>query len=210
MPLSTFETVLLQLKPSFLVRLFAELDLLSLIRISRTSTCLHSMYLCYRDSAWEPTALYRRWFLQPTSFRRLLRKTNAIVSGSFALQFFDRSYYPESDMDIYLRCAGAMDVCRWLVGQGYRYVKADHEYGQVPLKHQGHIQKAVKNSSSIDRPLLGVYNFKKLLGSSAGYIEILLVQVIVVDTDPIEHVLFGFHSSKKVSQTIPCDFLISP
>ncbi|PPQ65617.1 hypothetical protein CVT26_000559 [Gymnopilus dilepis] len=199
MGLSTLETVLLQLRPDSLNLVLAELDILSLLRFSRSSTCLRSIYFCYKETAWDPVKSYQRWFNHPAAFRRLLRRTNAVISGSFALQFFDRSYYPDSDMDIYLRCAGAMDVCRWLTTEGYRYVKSDKSYKHVPLQHQGHIQKAVKNNSTLNRPLLGVYNFKKTLASSTGYIEQLLIQVIVVDIDPIEHILFGFHSTAVIN-----------
>ncbi|KAF8333776.1 hypothetical protein F5887DRAFT_921751 [Amanita rubescens] len=34
-------------------------------------------------------------------FENLMKKTNAVISGSTALQFFDRTFYPNADLDLY-------------------------------------------------------------------------------------------------------------
>ena len=44
----------------------------------------------------------RRFVDNPHQFRSKLGEYNAIVSGSFALQFFDRVVWPESDLDIFI------------------------------------------------------------------------------------------------------------
>ncbi|KAF8871650.1 hypothetical protein CPB84DRAFT_1629013, partial [Gymnopilus junonius] len=90
-----------------------------IINLSKTSRAVYSLVTWYKRTTWDPTTIYKKWFIHVSAFRRLLRRTNAIISGSFALQFFDRSIYPGSDMDIFLRAAGASDVCYWLLSQGY-------------------------------------------------------------------------------------------
>ena len=44
----------------------------------------------------------RHFVDDPCLFRSKLGEYDALVSGSFALQFFDRVFWPESDLDIFL------------------------------------------------------------------------------------------------------------
>ncbi|PPR00586.1 hypothetical protein CVT26_009861 [Gymnopilus dilepis] len=195
MPLSTFEDVLLRLSPPRLLLFFAELDIKAIVSLSKTSSALHSAYIFYAKQTWEPTKHFASWFEHPAAFRRLLARTNSVISGSFALQFFDRIYYPTSDMDIYLRVAGADEVCRWLTRQDYTYVQGNKTYPHVISRDRVHIDKAVRNMSSSLSPLLAVYNFERKIKLSTSETIVRHVQVIVVDTDPIEHILFDFHST---------------
>jgi hypothetical protein len=43
-----------------------------------------------------------RYFDDPKSFRKLQAETLTVISGSTALQFFQRNFYPESDLDLYV------------------------------------------------------------------------------------------------------------
>ncbi|PPQ96722.1 hypothetical protein CVT26_010275 [Gymnopilus dilepis] len=195
MPLSTFEDMLLRFSPARLLLFFAELDIDAIISLSKTSSALHSAYTFYAKEAWDPTKRFASWFKNPAAFRRLLSRTNSVISGSFALQFFDRSYYPTGDMDIYLRVAGADEVCRWLTRQDYTYVRQNKTYPHVISRDRVHFDRAVRNLSSSVSPLLAVYNFERKLELSKTESIVRHVQVIVVDTDPIEHILFDFHST---------------
>jgi hypothetical protein len=55
------------------------------------------------------------------SFRQLQITTGTIISGSTALQLFDRATYPESDLDIYVEHRYRRDVGWWLMNIGYEY-----------------------------------------------------------------------------------------
>ena len=125
-----------------------------------------------------------------------MRRCNAIVSGSFALQFFERKRYIGSDMDIYLRCAGVREFCVWLKNEGYHNVDGGTSYVRTNFPED--TLGAVGPRNSKHGPLLGVHTFQRMVGSARGHIEVQRVQLIVVDTDPIEHILFSFHSSKWI------------
>ena len=64
----------------------------------------------------------RRFFPDPLSFRSLQARSGAVISGSNALQFLNRSIYPESDMDLYVTVESALSVCTYLMSkQGGSY-----------------------------------------------------------------------------------------
>ncbi|PPQ80640.1 hypothetical protein CVT26_007112 [Gymnopilus dilepis] len=193
MSLSPFESFLLRASTTVTCRLLQHVDILSLVSLSRTSKQLHSLYSWFAEMAWDPSWRYRQWFVHILAFRRLLRRCNAVVSGSFALQFFQRRRYIGSDMDIYLRCAGVKEFCLWMKHEGYRNVDGDASYVRTNFPED--TLKAVAPRNSKHGPLLGVHTFQRMVGSARGHIEVQRVQLIVVDTDPIEHILFNFHST---------------
>ncbi|PPQ83057.1 hypothetical protein CVT26_011788 [Gymnopilus dilepis] len=195
MQASPFETVLLRLTKDAVFIMFHGFDVRSLFAVARTSKLIHCLYRIYSKSVWDPDTHYGRWFHDVAYFKELLHHTGAVVSGSFALQFFGRLYYPSSDMDIFLRAAGADDFCSWLREEGY-YCSADrYEYGELAGGESTHYTKAVANKTSFHDPLLGVYAFKKDITSLSGKGETLCIQIIVVDVDPVQHILFDFHST---------------
>ncbi|KAG9223952.1 hypothetical protein CCMSSC00406_0004432 [Pleurotus cornucopiae] len=61
------------------------------------------------------------------AFRRLQKENGLVVSGSAALQFFTRVTYPESDLDLYVEYARALEIGKWL----------ESEVGCTALNHQG-------------------------------------------------------------------------
>ncbi|PPQ81904.1 LOW QUALITY PROTEIN: hypothetical protein CVT26_003944 [Gymnopilus dilepis] len=194
MPLSSFEIFLLRLPDSVNFKLFHTCDILSLIALSKTSRILGGFFAAYRQRVWDPDMHYKRWFYDVDYFKSLLRGCGAVVSGSFALQFFGRFFYPSSDMDIFLRVAGAEDMCSWLLDEGYTYAGDASQYNELGHNSLLHFPRAVMNKSSFHDPLLAVYAFHKVKKQANGVEDELRVQVIVVDTDPIQHVLFDFHS----------------
>jgi hypothetical protein len=67
--------------------------------------------------------LLERYFTpsQILRFRELQCATGMFISGSSALQFFDRTVYPESDLDLYLEHRFSHAVAYWLLEIGYKY-----------------------------------------------------------------------------------------
>ena len=49
---------------------------------------------------------YQSNFLLPAEFRQVQASSGAIISGSTAVQFFARTRYPESDLDVYVDVDG--------------------------------------------------------------------------------------------------------
>ena len=57
---------------------------------------------------------------QILELRRLQFESGALISGSTALQFFDRSFYPDSDLDIYVQFDNKREIALWLDSIGYK------------------------------------------------------------------------------------------
>lgn len=66
---------------------------------------------------------------QILEFRRLQFETGALISGSTALQFFDRSFYPDSDLDIYVHFENMREIALWLDSIGYKIQPTRHWQG---------------------------------------------------------------------------------
>jgi hypothetical protein len=69
----------------------------------------------------------QRFFTDPLAFRWLQAQTGTLISGSSALQFFDHTFYPESDLDLYTFPAQTRRVCSMLVEmEGYSLLPGPH------------------------------------------------------------------------------------
>ena len=74
----------------------------------------------------------RSYFPDPTAFRDLQAQTGTLISGSTALQFFLRTLYVQSDLDLYVQRAARFEVGRWLLATGYNFVPT----GAQPLSFE--------------------------------------------------------------------------
>lgn len=83
-------------------RICSYLGIEDIISLTRTCKRLSSLYQVLLSTQWNVDRALRRFVDNPHQFRSKLGEYNAIVSGSFALQFFDRVVWPESDLDIFI------------------------------------------------------------------------------------------------------------
>ena len=60
-------------------------------------------------------------------FRDLQAKTGMVISGSTALQFFERVLYPESDLDLYVEHQYMQPIALWLASIGYIYIPTNNQ-----------------------------------------------------------------------------------
>lgn len=171
----------------------------SLVRLLRTCQALRLSVKDYISRAFNINILLARYFTDPMEFCRLQPCTGTLISGSTALQFFDRSYYPGSDLDLYVPLAWRKSVGRYLLDQGYMFVP-----NRTP--------KSIFASAVKEKRLLtnkGVYgNFKGITAvftfrKHSTHGEELQVQVIVAVRSPME-VILRFHSSMSDIPTL-CD-----
>jgi len=70
-------------------------------------------------------------FQEILRFRELQATTGAIISGSTALQFFDRTIYANSDLDLYVQHDCACDLALWLESIGYMFVPLENDNFQT-------------------------------------------------------------------------------
>lgn len=153
-----------------------------------------------------------RFFDDTTAFRNLQHQSGTVVSGSSALQFIDRTFYPTSDLYLYCHGVHALELCTWLMEAEHysfrpsRYLPTlsfedtiAHIGGTVPPP-RGVDDSDTDNSDTDEetefneydtRSLRDVYSFVRQ--TSEG--ETLLVQVLVAKYCPL-HAIISFHSSK--------------
>ncbi|KAJ7629947.1 hypothetical protein DFH06DRAFT_1140705 [Mycena polygramma] len=149
----------------------------------------------YKNIVWNIDRHLRRWFLDPIGFRRKLKMCGGVVSGSQIVQFFDRTLYPKSDMDVFMRVGGVYLMGTWLATQRYTLVTTSADYPFALNRQVGRLASRIL-VPSIDSPppIRGVYNYQKFVASrTTVYLQ--TVQLICVDMDPVRHVLFDFHST---------------
>jgi hypothetical protein len=84
------------------------------------STCRFARDSIYK-SEWNINSKLRSFVRDPIAFRSRLAQSNALISGSFALQFLERVVWPESDMDIFVEDGpGFQLMCDYLtVDEGF-------------------------------------------------------------------------------------------
>lgn len=196
--MSTLETWLMTSPMTVITHLMSFFSVRRLHAIRRTSKSLRLIFDAYATVAWDLNLRLKPWFSDVAGFRRTLHETNGIISGSQALQFFDREHYSDSDMDIFMRAGGVETMCTWLTHHSYVYEEDYPVYPRGVMKEKLFTlsSRAIESTSNTNRPLLGVFNFVKR-GRDVKKQEVFYhVQVIAVDIDPINYVLFEFHSSE--------------
>ncbi|KAF9474977.1 hypothetical protein BDN70DRAFT_884255 [Pholiota conissans] len=101
-----------------------DLSASELFKYGRTCKTIHAIVQSYIPRKFQVHKLLARYFTQEEidHFRYLQAITGMLISGSTALQFFDRVEYPDSDLDLYLEHGYREEVGRWLLDIGYKYV----------------------------------------------------------------------------------------
>jgi hypothetical protein len=102
--------------------IFTHLSAASVVRFGRINRVARLATSDYLQSALHINRFLARFFKDPLGFRSLQARTGLLISGSAALQFFDRSYWPESDLDLYAAPRTALQIGNWLMDEeGYEF-----------------------------------------------------------------------------------------
>ena len=184
----------------------------TIYRVGRTCRLAYWAVKDYTGRAFDINSHLKRFFVDPFGFRVIQARTQAVVSGSSALQFFDRTVYPNSDLDIFVANKDAAEVCAWIVncgGKGYKFVPTEkqalkniitprlalrvHRRGENQASYMVDEQFSNWNFYDSNR-YRAVLNFKATTGEDQTQV----VQVIVTHNTPMECIL-SFHSSKSIS-----------
>ena len=93
---------------------------------------MHSTVNSYIRRKFQLHSILERYFSadQVLEFRRLQFNTGMLISGSTALQFFDRTVYSEGDLDLYVEHRLRKSIAIWILHVGYTYVP--HEDSEFP------------------------------------------------------------------------------
>ncbi|KAA8575381.1 hypothetical protein EYC84_004550 [Monilinia fructicola] len=80
----------------------AHLDPQDILFLRRTTKKLSPSFESLFNTQWNVNRQLTRFVNDPVNFRSKLAKHDALISGSFALQFFERRFWHDSDLDIYV------------------------------------------------------------------------------------------------------------
>jgi len=194
------------IRPPIYNRIFSRLSPASLIRVRRTCHVVHDAVSDFLSRAYNINRHLSHFFSDALAFRSLQARTATLISGSNALQFLDRTFYRDADLDLYVVHSNANEVGRWLI-QNQEYIFAPNSV-QVPdfadavlspktnpdesdAEHEDammidHFHRPFYSMASVS----GIFTFMK---GSADHVK--KVQIIAVKKNPLACIL-GFHSSE--------------
>lgn len=140
------------------------------MNLTRTCRSLSSLYQRLVRTQWSLDSRLKHFVQQPLKFREAMAQTDALLSGSFALQYFERVVWPASDLDVFVET----DRSEPLID----YLTQHEEYGQVrdttPREY---------SSYGVERLLV----FHRTAGE-----RVLEIQLVLLHTPPLLAILKGF------------------
>lgn len=174
--------------------LLSILSLKQLIVLTKTCHTAYHVVSSYMKTAFNIDERLGRFFSDAPSFRCMQALTSTLISGSFALQFFDRSFYPSSDLDLYVHPHHCRTVGRWILKAGYAFIPfldQNKDFKKAILRRNPPRMMHYSMPGVAD-----IFTFRR--EQEDGKSMALKVQVIVARRAPME-VILGFHSSKHLA-----------
>ncbi|KAI0349679.1 hypothetical protein OH77DRAFT_1490395 [Trametes cingulata] len=167
--------------------LFSHVSARTLLRLDRLCRLAHSAVGTYMKAAFDVNTLLARFFSDPLGFRVLQAHTGTLVSGSSALQFFDRTFYPASDLDLYVYPRHRREVGRWILDAGYAFSPGRGQDADFEIAVMRNPQS--RGLHYVMPGVSGILTFYRMHRERR-----LKVQIIVARRTPME-VILGFHST---------------
>ena len=167
-------------------------DPCTLVRLARTCSMGYMAVNSHITRHFNINTHLARYFSDPLGFRSLQAQTGTLVSGSNALQFLDRTFYPDSDLDLYCFKREREAVGTWLIAQGYTFspnARQNSSFRDAIKQVNTHNSETFYNAL---KGVLAVYTFLKNIENKN---EPLKVQLIAAEASPMEAILY-FHSSE--------------
>lgn len=182
--------------------IFSYLTPLSLTRMASVNRAIRRVTKDFAARAYNVNTRLARFVSEPLMFRSLMARTHMVISGSFALQFFDRTYYPDSDLDLYLHPdRNIIEIGEYFEQEGYKFIPRSW---QLPVYRDEAERVCANIDIEVDdieddtessvlysfRSLRAVYTFQRTLENG----EKRTAQLIVSRVSPLASIL-DFHSS---------------
>ena len=100
------EPSLVAIRPSFMSvfdrHMCDHLSIAEIVALTRTCKKYADLYQYLLPAQWNVDRKLRCFVRDPYGFRSQMAKTDALISGSFAFQFFERTSWKPSDLDIFV------------------------------------------------------------------------------------------------------------
>lgn len=117
-------------------RICEMLPIADVINLTRTCKQLCGLYKALVPAQWSINRKLQRFVRDPQGFRTQMSKCDALISGSFAVQYFERVTWKDSDLDVFVRYGLGTDSFHLYVCavEGYQYVKTtkNQDYADMP------------------------------------------------------------------------------
>ncbi|KAI0061380.1 hypothetical protein BV25DRAFT_785025 [Artomyces pyxidatus] len=172
-----------------------------MIRLSWTCRDALECVRGYFRRAYNINAHLARWFPDPLAFRLMQARTTTLISGSNAIQFFDRTFYPDDALDLFVPLNKVYEVGTWLAGVGYTFMpRQGQTVGFDGVHDQKEWQKQLSDDShsndywglgARNRILVHVFTFHK---ANLEDVPPFKIQIMAARVPPIGVVL-SFHST---------------
>ncbi|KAH0828580.1 hypothetical protein J3R83DRAFT_2851 [Lanmaoa asiatica] len=169
----------------------------SLVQLALTCRAAYLAVTAFKSRAFNINRHFSRYLNDPVAFRSLQAKTNLLVSGSNALQFLDRTFYPDADLDLYTHPGHSFEVAQFLVEvEGYQFISRGEQ--------EQNWKVAISNNWDGTEPRMsrGTTRLYPLAGINAVWTftktginqQCLKIQIIEASSSPLE-VILEFHST---------------
>lgn len=100
----------------------------TILQLSQTCRIMHNITNHYLISSFNITKILLPYFHTPENvmqFHEMMTHTGAVISGSTALQFFARTHYDESDLDVYMESQHLEEGTETIYALGYQKMERD-------------------------------------------------------------------------------------
>ncbi|KAI1783928.1 hypothetical protein LXA43DRAFT_867886, partial [Ganoderma leucocontextum] len=186
---------------------FASWPIDLIFRLRATSMTLFCAVEAYRLRTWNPVGVLEPFFADVRSFLAMLDKCDGVVSGSQVVRLLQRAAFPDpgSDLDIFVPRHGLLRMGRWLKRHGYVYQSSGrkHVFFDVEVIRSASMTSgAVADGpdtypSSSRASHFATYHFirEEVRRTADGSVLENVVQVVVVDTLPVQYIINNFHST---------------
>ncbi|RAL60990.1 hypothetical protein DID88_010086 [Monilinia fructigena] len=153
------------------------------------------------NTQWNINRQLTRFVNDPVNFRSKLAKHDALISGSFALQFFERRFWHDSDLDIYV--------------DGSNELRSPDPIGEYLVEREGYKLRSTKTEEDSDSIVHGYANriehisqIKTYHRRCSGKKMPNQIQIIYTMNTPLQAIVAGFHHT-LVMNFISWDFAYS-
>ena len=193
----------------------AHLDPNDILFFRLTTKQLSSSFNSLFKTQWNINRQLTRFVKDPVGFRSKLAKHDALISGSFALQFFERRFWLDSGLDIYVQDANDFrnpeQIGTYLVKhESYELQGSKTEANGGLINHVGELKYMSKvfhipNHSSYILTWIQVESYLRTSSTKEKPIQI---RIIYTTGIPFQAILQGSHTS-LVMNVISWDFAYS-
>ncbi|KAF7910244.1 uncharacterized protein EAE98_012199 [Botrytis deweyae] len=166
------------------------LDPNEILLLRATTKQLSPLFESLFKTQWNVNLQLKRFIEDPITFRSKLATYNALISGSFALQFFERRFWQESDLDIYVNGSDDSEshdrLDEYLVNsEGYKLQPAKEDEGNDLHAYAGHLSDILEVKTYLK---MGLTEEKPLQ-----------IQLILTTDTPWNAIINGFNHTVVVN-----------